>query len=145
MTDVEAIAVIRRALAAGIRYIDTAPLYGHGLAEQRVGRAIVDLPRSELVVSTKVGRLLREGAPRDESQYHLGEPFYRDVPSAGPVWDFSEDGIRSSVAESRQRVGVDRFDILHLHDPDEHFTAASTTGYKALDAIRRERSVTAIG
>jgi D-threo-aldose 1-dehydrogenase len=61
------------------------------------------------------------------------------------VWDFSEDGIRSSVAESRQRVGVDRFDILHMHDPDEHFTAASTTGYKGLDAIRREGSVTAIG
>jgi len=145
MTDVEAIAVIRRALEAGIRYIDTAPLYGHGLAEQRVGHAIVGLSRSELVVSTKVGRLLREGAPRDESQYHLGEPFYRDVPSAGPVWDFSENGIRTSVAESELRVGVDRFDILHLHDPDEHFTEASTTGYKALDAIRREGSVTAIG
>jgi D-threo-aldose 1-dehydrogenase len=145
MTDAEAIAVIRRALEAGIRYIDTAPLYGHGLAEQRVGHAIVGLPRSELVVSTKVGRLLREGAPRDESQYHLGSPFYRDVPSAGPVWDFSENGIRTSVAESESRVGVDRFDILHLHDPDEHFTEASTTGYKALDAIRREGSVTAIG
>jgi D-threo-aldose 1-dehydrogenase len=145
MTDAEAIAVIRRALEAGIRYIDTAPLYGHGLAEQRVGRAIADLPRSELVVSTKVGRLLREGAPRDESQYHLGEPFYRDVPPAGPVWDFSENGIRSSVAESASRVGVDRFDILHLHDPDEHFTEASTTGYKALDALRSEGSVTAIG
>jgi D-threo-aldose 1-dehydrogenase len=145
MTDAEAIAVIRRALEAGIRYIDTAPLYGHGLAEQRVGHAIVGLPRSELVVSTKVGRLLREGAPRDESQYHLGSPFYRDVPSAGPVWDFSEKGIRTSVAESESRVGVDRFDILHLHDPDEHFTEASTTGYKALDAIRREGSVTAIG
>jgi len=145
MTDAEAIAVIRRALEAGIRYIDTAPLYGHGLAEQRVGHAIVGLSRSELVVSTKVGRLLREGAPRDESQYHLGEPFYRDVPSAGPVWDFSENGIRTSVAESELRVGVDRFDILHLHDPDEHFTEASTTGYKALDAIRREGSVTAIG
>jgi len=110
-----------------------------------VGQAIADLPRSELVVSTKVGRLLREGAPRDESQYHLGEPFYRDVPPVGPVWDFSENGIRSSVTESASRVGVDRFDILHLHDPDDHFTEASTTGYTALDGLRSEGSVTAIG
>jgi D-threo-aldose 1-dehydrogenase len=145
MTDAEAVAVIRRALEAGIRYLDTAPLYGHGLAEQRVGRAIAGLPRSELVLSTKVGRLLREGAPRDESQYHLGEPFYRDVPAAGPVWDFSETGIRASVAESGSRVGVARFDILQLHDPDDHFTEASTTGYQALDALRSEGSVTAIG
>jgi D-threo-aldose 1-dehydrogenase len=145
MTDDEAIAVIQRALDAGIRYIDTAPLYGHGLAEQRVGRAIAGLPREELVLSTKVGRLLREGVPRDESQYHLGQPFYRDVPAAGPQWDFTVDGVRTSVAESARRVGVERFDILHLHDPDDHFAVASTTGYQALDALRHEGSVTAIG
>jgi D-threo-aldose 1-dehydrogenase len=145
MTDDEAVGVIRHALEAGIRYIDTAPLYGHGLAEQRVARAIAGRPREELVLSTKVGRLLREGAPRDESQYHGGEPFYRDVPSTGPVWDFSEDGIRASVTESAQRVGVEHFDILHLHDPDEHYREASTTGYRALDALRREGSVAAVG
>jgi len=60
MTDTDAVAVIRRALDAGIRYIDTAPLYGHGLAEARVHRAIAGRPRAELVLSTKVGRLLRE-------------------------------------------------------------------------------------
>jgi D-threo-aldose 1-dehydrogenase len=145
MTDDEAIAVIQRALDAGIRYIDTAPLYGHGLAEQRVGRAIAGLPREELVLSTKVGRLLREGVPRDESQYHLGQPFYRDVPAAGPLWDFTVGGVRTSVAESARRVGVERFDILHLHDPDDHFAVASTTGYQALDALRHEGSVAAIG
>jgi D-threo-aldose 1-dehydrogenase len=144
-TDDVAIGVIRRALDAGIRYIDTAPLYGHGLAEQRVARAISGWPREELVLSTKVGRLLREGAPRDESQYHEGEPFYRDVPSAGPLWDFSENGIRASVAESAQRVGVEGFDILHMHDPDEHYPEASTTGFQALNRLRRERSVAAIG
>jgi D-threo-aldose 1-dehydrogenase len=145
ITDDEAVGVIRRALDAGIRYIDTAPLYGHGLAELRVARAISGWPREELVLSTKVGRLLREGAPRDESQYHEGEPFYRDVPSAGPVWDFSGDGIRTSVAESVRRVGVERFDILHLHDPDDHYAEASTTGYQGLDALRREGATTAIG
>jgi D-threo-aldose 1-dehydrogenase len=145
ITDTDAVAVIRRALDAGIRYIDTAPLYGHGLAEARVNRAIAGRPRAELVLSTKVGRLLREGAPRDESQYHLGEPFYIDVPSAGPIWDFSADGIRTSVVESCRRVGVDRFDIVHLHDPDDHYTEASTTGYRALESLRSAGTVTAIG
>jgi D-threo-aldose 1-dehydrogenase len=145
VSDADAIAVIRRALDAGIRYIDTAPLYGHGLAETRVKQAIAGWPRAELVLSTKVGRLLREGAPRDESQYHHGQPFYIDVPSAGPVWDFSEDGIRASVVESFRRVGVDRFDILHLHDPDDHYAEASTTGYRALDSLRSAGTVTAIG
>lgn len=144
-TDEEAVGVIRHALRAGIRYIDTAPLYGHGLAEHRVAQAISDWPREELVLSTKVGRLLREGAPRDESQYHEGEPFYREVPSAGPVWDFSENGIRTSAGESARRVGVERFDILHLHDPDEHYLAASSSGYHALDELRREGSVAAVG
>src|SRR5260370_36761231 len=145
MTDEEAVAVIRHALAAGITYLDTAPLYGHGLAESRVGRAIVDTPRDELVLSTKVGRLLREGAPREQSQYYQGAPFYKDVPSAGPVWDFTYDGVGTSVAESAERVGVERFDILHLHDPDEHFREASTTGYDGLAALRAEGLVSAIG
>jgi len=145
IADADAVAVIRRALEAGVRYIDTAPLYGHGLAETRVSRAIAGWPRAELVLSTKVGRLLREGAPRDESQYHLGEPFYVDVPSAGPVWDFSEDGVLTSVVESCRRTGVDRFDILHLHDPDDHYAEASTTGYRALDSLRALGKVTAIG
>lgn len=145
ITDTDAVAVIRRALEAGVRYIDTAPLYGHGLAEARVRQAIAGWPRAELVLSTKVGRLLREGAPRDESQYHNGEPFYVDVPSAGPVWDFSEDGVRTSVVESCRRTGVDRFDILHLHDPDDHYAEASTTGYRALDSLRAQGKVTAIG
>ncbi|MBT2231935.1 aldo/keto reductase [Nonomuraea sp. NEAU-A123] len=145
ISDEDAAAVIARALGRGIRYLDTAPLYGHGLAEQRVRAAIAGIPRDELVISTKVGRLLREGAPRDDSQYFNGEPFYKDVPSAGPVWDFSENGIRQSVEESLRRVGVDRFDILLLHDPDEHFEQASTTAYKALSELRADGEVRAIG
>jgi D-threo-aldose 1-dehydrogenase len=144
-SDEAAVTVMRRALAAGITYFDTAPLYGHGLAERRLGQAIDGTPRDSLVLSTKVGRLLREDAPPDESQYHDGVPFYKDVPSAGPVWDFSSDGIRASVAESAERVGVERFDILHLHDPDDHFAEASTTGCAELAALRAEGSVGAIG
>src|SRR5207247_4926739 len=93
ISDADAIAVLHRAMERGARYLDTAPLYGHGLAEFRVGQAVAKVSRDGLIVSTKVGRLLREGAPRDESQYHDGVPFYRDVPAAGPVWDFSYDGI----------------------------------------------------
>jgi D-threo-aldose 1-dehydrogenase len=145
MSDEDAIGVIRHALEAGVKYIDTAPLYGHGLAERRIAAAIAGVPRDQLILSTKVGRLLREGAPRDESQYHDGRPFYQDVPSAGPIWDFSVEGIRASVAESTDRVGVERFDILHLHDPDDHFPAASTTGYQGVAALRSRGEVTAIG
>ena len=145
MSDADAVAVISRALASGVRYIDTAPLYGHGLAEQRVGLAIARTPRAELLVSTKVGRLLREGAPRDDTQYHDGISFYKDVPATGPMWDFSYDGVRQSVEESLERVGVSRFEVLHMHDPDDHLEQAATTGYRALRDLRAEGMVTAIG
>jgi D-threo-aldose 1-dehydrogenase len=145
MSDADAVAVISRALASGLRYIDTAPLYGHGLAEQRAGLAIASTPHPGLVVSTKVGRLLREGAPPDESQHHNGVPFYKEVPSPGPLWDFSYAGVRQSVEESLGRVGVARFDVLHLHDPDDHLEQAATAGYRALRDLRAEGCVTAIG
>ena len=145
ISDADAIAVINRALASGVRYIDTAPLYGHGLAEQRVRLAIASTSRADLVVSTKVGRLLRAGAPRDDTQYHDGISFYQDVPATGPMWDFSYDGIRRSAEESMERIGVGRFDVLHLHDPDAHLEQAATTAYRALRDLRAEGMVTAIG
>jgi D-threo-aldose 1-dehydrogenase len=145
VSDADAIAVINRALASGVRYLDTAPLYGHGLAEQRVGLAIASTSRAGLVVSTKVGRLLRADAPRDDTQYHDGISFYKDVPATGPVWDFSYDGIRQSAEESLERTGVGRFDVLHLHDPDDHLEQAATTAYRALRDLRAEGTVTAIG
>ncbi len=103
------------------------------------------MPREEVLVSTKVGRLLRADAPRDESQFYLGEPFYKDVPPVGPVWDFSYDGIMKSVEESFRRTGLDRFDVLLLHDPDDHFGAASTTAYRALAKLRNDGTTRAIG
>jgi D-threo-aldose 1-dehydrogenase len=145
ISDTDAVAVISRALADGVRYIDTAPLYGHGLAEQRVGVAVAGSSPAGLVLSTKVGRLLREGAPRDESQYHDGISFYKEVPPAGPMWDFSYDGVRRSVEESLERTGVGRFDVLHLHDPDDHLEQAATTAYRALRDLRAAGMVTAIG
>ena len=145
ISDKNAVAVVDRAIASGVRYLDTAPLYGHGLAESRVGQAVAKVSRDGLIISTKVGRLLREDAPRDETQYHDGVPFYRDVPAVGPVWDFSYDGIRRSVEESLKRTGLDRFDVLLLHDPDQHLAAAASTGYAALRDLRTEGLVQAIG
>jgi D-threo-aldose 1-dehydrogenase len=145
ISDADAVAVIHRALASGVRYIDTAPLYGHGLAEQRVGLAIADTPHDGLVISTKVGRLLREGAPRDDTQYHEGVSFYKEVPPTGPMWDFSYDGVRQSAEESLERVSAGRFDVLHMHDPDDRLEQAATTGYRALRDLRAEGMVTAIG
>ena len=145
LSDADAVAVVDRAIARGIRYLDTAPLYGHGLAESRVGQAVAKVSRDGLVISTKVGRLLREDAPRDETQYYDGVPFYRDVPAVGPVWDFSYAGIRRSVEESLERTGLDRFDVLLLHDPDQHLEAAASTGYAALRDLRAEGLVQAIG
>jgi D-threo-aldose 1-dehydrogenase len=145
ISDADAVAVIDRALASGVRYIDTAPLYGHGLAERRVGLAMASTSHAGLVVSTKVGRLLRAGAPRDDTQYHDGVSFYKEVPPTGPVWDFSYDGVRQSVEESLERIGVGRFDVLHLHDPDDHLEQAATTASRALRDLRAEGMVTAIG
>src|SRR5258708_10552161 len=145
LSDEHADAVLASAVGHGLRYFDTAPLYGHGLAEQRVGRAVAGLPREEVFVSTKVGRLLRADAPRDESQFYQGEPFYKDVPPVGPVWDFPYDGVMRSVEESFRRTGLDRFDVLLLHDPDDHFKAASTTGFRALPQLREDGTARAIG
>jgi D-threo-aldose 1-dehydrogenase len=145
ISDADAVAVVDRSLEHGVRYVDTAPLYGHGLAESRVGQAVAKVSRDGLVISTKVGRLLREGAARDETQYHNSVPFYRDVPSAGPVWDFSYDGVRRSVEESLERTGLDHFEILLLHDPDQHLAEAASTGYAALRDLRAAGLVRAIG
>jgi D-threo-aldose 1-dehydrogenase len=145
ISDAAAVAVVDRAIERGVRYLDTAPLYGHGLAESRVGQAVAKVSRDGLIISTKVGRLLREGAPRDETQYYEGVPFYREVPAVGPVWDFSYDGIRQSVEESLERTGLDHFDVLLMHDPDQHLAEAASTGYAALRDLRAAGLVKAIG
>ncbi|WP_200949522.1 aldo/keto reductase [Leifsonia sp. Root227] len=141
----QAAATLRRAWDAGIRYFDTAPLYGHGLSEQRIAETISTEQRDSFVVSTKVGRLLRSDAPRDESQYFEGEPFYVDVPETGPVWDFSYDGVITSLHESLERLHLDRVDVLNLHDPDDHYAEASTTAYAALRDLRTQGVVRGIG
>ncbi|NEN05301.1 aldo/keto reductase [Diaminobutyricibacter tongyongensis] len=141
----QAVETLQHAYESGIRYFDTAPLYGHGLSEQRIANSIAGEPRDNYVLSTKIGRLLRPDAPRDESQYDGDDPFYVDVPPVGPVWDFSYEGVITSLHESLERLQLDRVDILNMHDPDDHYTEARDTAYAALRDLREQGTVTGIG
>jgi D-threo-aldose 1-dehydrogenase len=135
----EAHRVIEAAWSAGIRYFDTAPLYGLGLSEQRLGAILRNKPRDQFVISTKVGRLLRSGAPAEPGQAWKG------TPSVNPVFDFSYDATMRSVDESLERLQLDRVDVLLIHDPDEHFGDAMAGAYRALDRLRSDGTVRAIG
>jgi D-threo-aldose 1-dehydrogenase len=135
----------REAVAAawqrGVRYFDTAPHYGLGLSERRLGAALRERPRAQYTVSTKVGRRLQ---PSDGIGDDLANGFA--VPATHRrVWDFSEDGVRRTVEGSLERLGLDRVDVVYLHDPDEHAEAAFREGYPALEKLRSEGVVGAIG
>jgi D-threo-aldose 1-dehydrogenase len=139
VADDEASGVVEAAWAAGVRLFDTAPLYGHGLAERRLGAALGGRPRDAFTLATKVGRLLRAGAPSEPGQTFKG------VPSVNPVFDFSYDGALRSVTESLERLGLDRVDVVHIHDPDDHFDEALRGAYPALDRLRQEGVIGAVG
>jgi len=141
--------IVAAAWTAGVRYIDTAPFYGVGQAERCVGDALRDRPRSEWVLSTKVGRLLRPNATgvfADGRRHPL--PF-------DPVYDYSYDGIMRSFEDSFQRLGLARIDILYVHDIGayQHGVEANAvliktlreSGYRALQSLRGSGAVSAIG
>jgi D-threo-aldose 1-dehydrogenase len=144
MTDEEAWAVLVAAWEGGIRSFDTAPHYGLGLSERRLGAFLATKPREDYVVSTKVGRLLR---PSPETADRLDDANQFAVPaSLRRVWDFSADGIRASLEESLERLGLSDVDVLYLHDPDEHDLAADlSTGVPTLAGLREEGLVAAVG
>jgi D-threo-aldose 1-dehydrogenase len=135
----QALAVIERSWDAGIRLYDTAPLYGHGLAEMRVGKVLRRMPRDKFTLASKVGRLLRAGAPPEPGQA------FRGTPPVNPVFDFSYDGVMRSVEESLERLGLARIDILHIHDPDNHYNEALDGAYRALDRLRSDGVIGAVG
>ena len=120
--------LLQSALAAGCRSVDTAPHYGNGLSEHRVGRALRSIPREAVVLSTKVGRLLhpRSDAPRAQHGYEEVLPFVQS-------WDFSAAGVRRSVEDSLQRLGLARLDVVYVHDCD-----AGTHGTEAYPRILRQ-------
>lgn len=137
-------AAIERAYELGVRLFDTAPLYGYGLSEQRVGYVLRTKPRDSFVLATKVGRLLRAEAPPDLTQYFNGEPYYKATPPVNPVFDFSYDGVMRSFEESLGRLGLDRIDVLHIHDPDDHYEEALAGAYRALDELRSQGVIKAV-
>jgi len=128
---------VEHAWRLGIRYFDVAPLYGNGLAERRSGPVLAGKPRAEFALSTKVGRLLRSGG--GDAQQIWAEPT-----ELTPTFDFSAAGVRTSYAESLARLGLDRADILHLHDPDDHFAQAVAEALPALTELRARGLVGAV-
>ena len=140
VSDADAQATIERAWSLGVRFFDTAPLYGFGLAERRLGAFLRQQPRESYVISTKVGRLLRapDGAPAEDEHY-------KGTPRERPVFDFSHDGVMRSVEESLERLGLDRIDVLLVHDPDDHYDDAVTGAFRALQRLRENGTVKAIG
>jgi D-threo-aldose 1-dehydrogenase len=134
--DEEAHATIETAWARGLRLFDTAPLYGSGLAERRLGATLRGRPRAAFVLSTKVGRLLRPGRP---------DPAYPGSPSLAPVFDFAYDATLRSLEESLERLRLDRVDVALIHDPDDHMDEALAGAYRALDRLRAEGAIRAVG
>lgn len=141
ITEEDAAATVGDAWVQGIRYFDTAPHYGLGLSERRLGAALAGRPRHEYLLSTKVGRLLE---PLSRVEGDDAEGF--EVPATHRrVWDFSRDGVLRSLEESLHRLGLERVDVVYLHDPDEHWSQALGTAYPALEELRGQGVVSAIG
>jgi D-threo-aldose 1-dehydrogenase len=140
-TDEAAQATVDAAWDAGVRLFDTAPLYGHGLSESRTGRALAGRPRDEYLLSTKVGRLL---VPDPGGAAARGGIF-ADVPHLRPEPDFSRDGVLRSLEASLERLGLDRVDVVHLHDPDDHLDQARREAHPALVELRDQGVIRAIG
>ncbi|WP_329353081.1 aldo/keto reductase [Streptomyces sp. NBC_01261] len=137
----EATAAVDTAWAGGIRYFDTAPHYGLGLSEHRLGAALKNRTREEYVVSSKVGRLL---VPNERPRGVDTEGFVvRD--DLRRQWDFSRDGVLRSIEATLERTGLDRLDIVYLHDPDDHWRQAAEEAMPALADLRDQGVIGAIG
>ena len=124
-----AVSLIRRSLDLGLNYLDTAPMYGVGQSERRYGQALQGIPRDRYVLSTKVGRVLRPDA--------AGQMTW--------AFDFSREGARASFESSLERLGIERVDIVFVHDPDEHYQAALAGAFPVLRELRDDGRVRAIG
>jgi D-threo-aldose 1-dehydrogenase len=137
------------AWALGLRYFDTAPLYGNGLSEQRLGRFLRGQPRDGYVLSSKVGRVLSADASVGDAQSE-----YVQAPRCRVDFDYSADGVLRSIDDSLRRLGVDRLDIAYIHDIDvrthgamqpQRFREAMEGALPALQRLRREGVLRAIG
>ena len=127
VADETAAGAVSAAWDAGVRYFDTAPHYGLGLSERRLGLALAGRPRSEFLVSTKVGRLLVPnpspgGSDIDDGGFAVPDDVAR-------VYDYSRDGVRRSLDSSLERLQLDRVDIVYVHDPDDYMDDAIRPGH----------------
>jgi D-threo-aldose 1-dehydrogenase len=142
-SDDEARMAVDTAWDGGVRYFDTAPHYGLGLSERRLGAALAGRPRDAYILSTKVGRMLEPNPA----------PTGSDLPAGGFAvpddlirrFDFSRDAVLRSLEESLDRLGVSRIDIVYAHDPDEHMDQAVTSTIPALAELRDQGVISAIG
>ncbi len=139
VTDVDAQATVDAAWAAGVRFFDTAPLYGNGLSEQRLGRALAQHNRDSYTLASKVGRLLRPPTGNLPSTVFVGAPHLVPTPA------FSRDDVLRSIEESLTRLSVDRLDIVHVHDPDDHESEALSGAFPTLVQLRAEGVIRAVG
>jgi D-threo-aldose 1-dehydrogenase len=142
-TDEEAGAAVDRAWAGGIRYFDTAPHYGLGLSERRLGAALRDRPRELFAISTKVGRMLEPNPQPTGSDLAAGGFAVPDM--LRRRFDFGAAAVRSSLEDSLERLGLDRVDLVYVHDPDDHVDQALAGAIPELLRMRDEGLVTAIG
>ncbi len=131
------------AWAGGVRYFDTAPHYGLGLSERRMGAALADRPRSEFIISTKVGRTLEPNPSPTGSDLEAGGFAVRD--DLRRRFDYSADAIRRGLEQSLERLGLDRVDVVYVHDADDHVEEAISEALPALAKMRDEGMVAAIG
>src|SRR6202453_4472717 len=133
---------VRRALDLGINYFDTAPIYGFGKSEIRLGRELAHCDRDSIVVATKVGyTLVPDDGRRDEKVFHR----FDNVPAMRPVFDYSYDGTMRTFKGTLDRLNRAHVDILNIHDPDDHWEEAIDIVYPALHQLRSEGVVHAIG
>jgi D-threo-aldose 1-dehydrogenase len=140
-SDEDARAAVDAAWGAGVRYFDTAPHYGLGLAERRLGAALADRPRAEYTLSTKVGRRLIAADPpraKDDGGFDVPGDYTR-------VWDFSRDGVLRSIEGSLERLGVGHVDLVYVHDPDDHWREAIEGAVPALAELRDQGVIGGFG
>ena len=142
VSDATACASVQAAWEVGIRCFDTAPHYGLGLSELRLGAALRDYPREAYTVSSKVGRILEPLRHPDGDDLANG---FAVPASHRRRWDFTAAGVERSLADSLRRLSLDRIDIVYLHDPDEHAEQALREAYPALEKLRNQGVIGAIG
>jgi D-threo-aldose 1-dehydrogenase len=139
VSDEQASGAIQSALGLGVLFFDVAPLYGHGTSEMRLGEVLRSQPRDSFVLASKVGRLLH--SVPDGSR----DPFFHNAAAFVPAFDFSYDAVMRSFEDSLKRLQLDRIDILHIHDPDDHYENALRCAYPALAKLRSSGAIGAIG